>query len=432
MDCRSFREQLESAALRPEEAGADPDATGLAAHLQRCVKCRREFAVLQQAAACVRTVRALAHQLPQDEVDRMEREIMRGVRATATARGQSFPDGGAAGAHRWLWRVAVGSAALAAALVVLLCGLSFWPRERVDVPQERAGSPAPAPLEAEAATSESLVQEAQQRFEAAGRNGTPSAYAEVVDLCRRLLGAWPDSSEAEAALGLITSSYPLMADREQARTALTEHARRVGERMYASSIGLPGIPVTDELRQAAERRKLEAIRGVFSTQIDALLSRQEFGTALEYADLLRAVCPEGEPAEYAEFVLIRCLDAAGEPALAVQACEKFLGRNPRSGWGVQARTSLPAMLWNAGRRDEAVAEWKAYASGTSDPRQQACGYYNAGALAMSRGPEFFPEAIACFGRIPAGEAVEPYRSLAKAALDRLQQEMTRDVLDDGI
>jgi tetratricopeptide (TPR) repeat protein len=427
MDCQSFKERLESLALGIEEQGAEGSATALAAHLQECAVCRREFDVLKKAGACAHSMQDIARKLPPELVERMEQEILRRARAGSAADGRSLPAAPTAFSPRWLWRTAIGSATLAAGLVLLVC----TQRSRLQEPAIPE-PPVAAPAVVAASTSQALLLQAQQSFGAAARSATASGYADVVALCQRLLDQWPESAEADAALGLITSCYPLMADPEPARRALAAYALRAGERAYTGIMELPGAPEATGRKETAECRRLETIRRVFSVQIDGLFARDEYNIVPDYVSLLRTVCPEGEPAEYADFTLVRYLESIGEPALAARACEKFLAGNPRSGWGLQARRTLPTMLWNSGRREEAVEAWKAYASSSDSPREQACGYYNAGILAMGRGPVGIPDALSCFSRIPAAGAVEPYRSMAKAAQERLLQDTAKGIIDGGI
>jgi len=170
-------------------------------------------------------------------------------------------------------------------------------------------------------------------------------------------------------------------------------------------------PSADELRQKADR----------------FFQQREFLRCGHVCEAITRQHPESEHAIHAEFLVARMYEALGKQQKALAALQAIAERNPDSPVAVTARNKLPVLLFNAGRKKEAIQQEKANAAAARDDYTRANLYYNAGSLA--KGVDDV-EAIACFSKVRDEYPETPFAAMARGALEEMNKRTLSEIEKD--
>lgn len=180
-------------------------------------------------------------------------------------------------------------------------------------------------------------------------------------------------------------------------------------------------------RCAGTQRELRALRLIYKSH----LQLGDRGLALSYCDVLMARYPGSEPALLAQVIVAEHCARLRLPTQSAQAFLSMIRAAPDSAIAMRARVSLPAALANAGRREEAVEAWLAFARASSSERRKASGYCNAGLALAALGPRHYPRAIKLFRVVLAECPDTGSAELAAMKLASIEKEIERDILSPG-
>lgn len=206
-------------------------------------------------------------------------------------------------------------------------------------------------------------------------------FQEMIALCEHLRRKYPDSLESLDAMKLISRCYAEMGEWRLGQAAFWEYATALGDRAKQRVLMRRG---TED--HADKECILVACRAVLA-EARRLAGIKDYEGAGRYCEEVIRRYPGTAPAAEAQEALAQHSLSAGEPAIATQQFEKTIEQSPDSPEGKRARVSLPAALFNSGRKHEAAQSWMDYAAKATKDDDRACGLYNAAVLLAASGRE---------------------------------------------
>lgn len=227
------------------------------------------------------------------------------------------------------------------------------------------------------------------------------------------------------ALRLIYKSHLQLGDRKAAQQAFLRYADAFGGQIRAGELA------AGCLRARAEAKARSTTARTIAQEAERLASQGDHGLALSYCDVLMARYPGSEPALLAQVIVAEHCARLRLPTQSAQAFLSMIRAAPDSAIAMRARVSLPAALANAGRREEAVEAWLAFARASSSERRKASGYCNAGLALAALGPRHYPRAIKLFRVVLAEYPDTGSAELAAMKLASIEKEIERDILSPG-
>ena len=425
---------------------SDDERRRAEAHVDECPACRAYMADIAAIAGALRSLgQAEADiEIPERLLLETRLRILAAVRAVCVADRHHALESG------WRRRARLGWAACAAA-AVLVVGLGLWwglsvreatPLARrarlVSTPTDEVtaagtvASPEPAskqPADDRAFASTNKPKQALELLEAelAACASAPrvarGAFDRIIAMAEALRARWPGSAEAVAALKVISRCHTEMGDERQAREAFLAYADARGALAQAAALGEGYSP--SDAKGRADALTADVIRG------EALrrLMHKDYLTGMSYCDVLLTRYPGTEVALRARYMTARCYRETRRGEQAIAAYQAVIDQAPDSTLAMNPRTWLPSLLFNAGRREAAVATWLEYGELSSDYKEKACGYCNAGVLEAARGAPHHPEAIRLFRVVVDEYPGSAYARQAKAMIAKLSRDIDDQILD---
>ncbi len=446
--CDALRELLGELALGEEGWLSDDERRRAEAHAAECPACRAYMADVAAIGGALRGLgRAEADiEVPERILLETRLHILAAVRAkTLELRQQRLEAAWRRRARLW-W----SACAAAGALVI---GLGLWwglsvlkatPFARRDpvlsIPTDEVtavgalGSPQPAskqPIDDGFFASTKNPKQALELLEGelASCTSAPQvargAFDRIIAMAQALRARWPGSAQAAQALKVISRCHTEMGDEIRAREAFLAYADARGALAQTTALR-EGCSPTDA-RGRADALTADLIRG------EALrrLMRRDYLPGMSYCDVLLTRYPGTEVALRARYMTGRYYRETRRGAQAIAAYQAVIDQAPDSALAMNARTWLPSLLFNAGRRDAAVAMWLEYSELSSEYNEKACGYCNAGALEAARGEPHHPNAVKLFRTVVQEYPASGYARQAKAMIAKLSKNID-DVILDGL
>ena len=253
----------------------------------------------------------------------------------------------------------------------------------------------------------------QAAFTAASESPQGGQFQEIISLCDRVISRWHDSPEALEARKLIARCYEQMAEPMQAHTAFVAYADEVGVQAAQRLV------LTGANQEAANDEEARASAATIVAEAQRLFDAKDYTQALTYGDDLLSRYPHSEPAHYAQWMVGEYCLRTRQPAQAAATFKAIIAEAPDGPAARMAQIALPSALFKAGRQQEAVEIWQAYARHSTDTTEMACGYYNSAVLTATRGRAYYPQAMAMYKQVMADYPDTVYASLSKEAANRL-------------
>jgi len=251
----------------------------------------------------------------------------------------------------------------------------------------------------------------REQYERAKRAYSQEALQETLDAAISLADDCRHTRHWCPALRLVYRCHLQLGDRDAAQQAFLAYAEAVGEQAGpdGQAEGATAKAIMDE-----------AVR--LFNQSDAL-------GAMRLCEVLSARYEGKEPGRWGRTLTGVRYAKMGMAAEAAKVLTEVVSEAPESPAAMRARLSLPKVLFEAGRKDEAVAACLDRARYAREPRERAAGHYHAAMVLLRIGPSRRAEALRLLRKVADEHPDTAYGRKAKERLAAAHRDIERQILE---
>ena len=448
MNCETLQRAIDE--RRPGDTAGLPG--DLAAHLEGCPACQAYAAGVAAIGRALAHCRDLTASLPEAELLAARERIAEAVAArravAAVRRRPSFP---APADPLLVWGMG-----LAVLLLAAFIGVLAWPRRPVAEtlnsqrsmlnaqvpsafsversafnvlpPDPAAGQPATTPPDP-APVSTTLAEKPAAILQEPQLTGLPAFRAEYEALKASGKGIAPGFLQRFACY--LEGPSRTLDERLQGWELLCEACEEAGEKKMAVDAFGRHLDAYEEHRAARNALKKPGPRlppapNYAITKVTRVFygDKDKFG-ALAYGDLILARYPDSPEVDQVQMLIGEYYESTRNYDAGIRQMQAIMELRPDTPLARQAKENLARMLYNAQRKDEALAAWQELAeTGPADTR--ALSYYQLGISAHACGPRYYTHAMKYLQLAIRHDNQQGWGDEARKLLARINAQMMGD------